>query len=192
MTRVVHSVISVWKSFLIFLERALDHAYREVIGVPTLKRSEITPQLYLGGQYTARGFHILRERGITAIVSMRERAREGLPDLGEVKFLHLPTRDRHAPTLSQLDQGAAFIEDAINNNGKVYVHCAFGEGRGPTMVIAYLLKIGLTLEDALAQVKAVRRFIYPTSPQMSQLRAFHARLHPEISPQPKAERSADV
>lgn len=191
MTRLVHSVISLWKSFLIFLERALDHAYRETIGVPTLKRSEITPQLYLGGQYTARGFHILRERGITAIVSMRERAREGLPNLGEVKFLHLPTRDRHAPTLEQLQQGAVFIEKEIKDNGKVYVHCAFGEGRGPTMVLAYLLKIGLTLDDALTQVKSVRRFIHPTLPQMRQLRAFYARLHPEMLERSE-ERSSDV
>jgi len=47
--------------------------------VPTLRRSQITPQLFLGGQYSSRGFNILKKRGITGIVSMRSHARKGLP-----------------------------------------------------------------------------------------------------------------
>ncbi|MBA3551153.1 dual specificity protein phosphatase family protein, partial [Patescibacteria group bacterium] len=56
--------------------------------------------------------------------------------------------------------------------GKVYIHCRFGEGRGPTMAIAYLISTGLTLEHAIELVKKVRIFIRPTVVQIEQLKKF--------------------
>jgi hypothetical protein len=165
-----HQLVSSWKSFVISLQRNGDHIYRKIIGVPQLRYSEITPQLYLGGQYSKRGFRILKARGITGIVSMRMSPRKDLPDLGEIKFLHLPTKDQQAPTLEYLIRGANFIEQEVKNNGKVYIHCRAGEGRGPTMVAAYLIHTGLTLDDSLAQIRAVRRFIKPTTLQLERLK----------------------
>lgn len=160
------------KSLRIFVQRGFDHTYRKIIGVPTLRYSEITPQLYLGGQYSRRGYEILKRRGITGIVSMRMRPRKDFPDLGNVHFLHLPTPDRTAPSMSDLKKGAKFIAHEIDNGGKVYVHCHFGEGRGPSMVAAYLMTTGLTMEAALTQIRAVRGFIGLTKPQMQRMVEF--------------------
>lgn len=165
-----------WKAALLSLERTFDHTYRRLIGVPTLKRSKITPRLFLGGQYSRRGFSILRQRQISAIVSMRMRARKGLPELGAIKLLHLPTPDLHAPTLEQLAQGVTFITEELRQGGKVYVHCAAGEGRGPTMVAAYLISTGLTLNDALAQIRQVRSFIRPTTVQLARLKEWEQKI----------------
>lgn len=165
-------IVSAFKSFTMTAQRSFDHAYSRFMGVPTLRYSEITPQLYLGGQYSRRGFEILKKRGITGIVSMRIRARKDLPNLGEVRFLHLPTIDWHAPSMTHLKEGARFITKEINQGGKVYVHCAAGEGRGPTMVAAYLVSTGLTVEDSLKQIRAVRKFIRPNKGQLNRLSEF--------------------
>ncbi|MDQ3008860.1 MAG: dual specificity protein phosphatase family protein [bacterium] len=160
------------KSLAITLQRSFDHTYRRLVGVPTHRYSEITPQLYLGGQYSKRGFAILKKRGITGIVSMRTTPRKELPDLGEVHFLHLPTPDQKAPALADLQAGVAFMDKIIRNDGKVYVHCWYGEGRGPSMVAAYLISTGLTLDHALDQIRAVRGFIKITNEQTQRLVEF--------------------
>ncbi len=173
---------SALRSTLISLQRSFDHTYRRIVGVPTLRFSEITPQLYLGGQYSSRGFGILRRRGITAIVSMRTQARKNLPDLGEVRFLHLPTPDLHPPVLSDLEKGAEFIAQELSRGGKVYVHCHYGEGRGPSMIAAYLMYTGLTFEDALKQIRSVRGFIGLTQPQVDRLLEFEKEIQERKSP----------
>jgi hypothetical protein len=172
MNVLLRQLYSVIKRIQLEVARNSDHIYRLLIGVPVFKTSEITPQLYLGGQYRKRGLNQLKSRGITGIVSMRMRPRKNLPELDEVSFLHLPTLDQHAPSLSQLKQGVAFIHRHLENGGKVYIHCAFGEGRGPTMAAAYLMSIGLTLTDALKQIRAVRTFIRPTKVQLQRLEEF--------------------
>lgn len=160
------------KSLSISAQRSFDHSYRKFIGVPTHRYSEITPQLFLGGQYSRRGFSILKKRGITGIVSMRMKAKKDLPDIGTMHFLHLPTKDWHAPSIKHLKQGSKFIRKELENGGKVYVHCASGEGRGPTMVAAYLISTGLTVDDALKQIAAVRKFIRPNKEQVGRLKEF--------------------
>lgn len=165
-------IYSAIKSAYISVERGFDHTYRRLIGVPTLHNSEITPQLYLGGQYSSRGFNILKKRGVTGIVSLRIRARQGLPDLGEIQFLHLPTVDMTAPSLEHLRKGVEFIDLHLKAGGKVYVHCAAGEGRGPSMVAAYLISTGLTPEDAWKQISNVRHFIRPNAEQKARLDEF--------------------
>lgn len=177
MNAILTPILSTLKSFSLSAQRSFDHTYRHLIGVPTLRFSEISPQLYLGGQYSARGYRILQKRGITAIVSMRMRAHKDLPDLGETQFLHLPTPDLHAPTLNDLHKGAAFIQDEIQNGGKVYVHCHYGEGRGPSMVAAYLMRTGLTLDDSIKQMRSVRSFIGLSKAQVERLKEFEAAVH---------------
>lgn len=170
----VDRIVSIIKRIYINVERGYDHIYRKITGFPTIKRSLITSSLYLGGQYKISALHRLSKYGVTAIVNMRTTP---IPDevkkLG-IRTLHLPTQDLHAPTLKQLHEGVAFIQKEIDNQGKVYIHCHLGEGRGPTMVIAYLISTGLTLTDAFEEVRAVRKFIQPTTVQLAQLKKFES------------------
>lgn len=161
----VKSVVTlIW----INIHRVIDHTYRWVTGLPTLSRSVITPSIYLGGQYGSRALVRLKKYGVTAIVNMRTST---VPEYARSAFktLHLPTPDRHAPTIEQLQQGIAFIDAEVKAGGKVYVHCRPGEGRGPTMVIAYLISTGLTFEDAYALVRSIRKFVLVTAPQQKRL-----------------------
>jgi len=165
-------VISKLTLLKINFQRIFDHGYRHLTGLPQLKKSLITPTLYVGGQYGTNGLTRLHTWGVTAIVNMRMHAiHKAVNKLG-VKILHLPTIDQHAPSQEHLAKGVEFIQKEIDDGGKVYIHCMWGEGRGPTMAIAYLMSTGLTFQDAYDHVKKVRTFINPTGVQIEALKTF--------------------
>lgn len=166
----ISKLVSITQFFRITLLRTVDHIYRHITGLPFLAHSEITPSLYLGGQYYPHALNNIKKIGITAIVSMRERPISELQGFQNIKKLHLQTKDLQAPSIENLLKGIAFIQKEIAAGGKIYVHCHLGEGRGPSMVIAYLMSTGMLYEDALALVKKIRPFIRPTKPQIERLR----------------------
>ncbi len=141
-----------------------------VTGVPLLRFSRVTPQLYVGPQYRKPGLQHLHKNGINAVVNMRiehDDLPHGLaPDL----YCYLPTIDDDAPTIEHLEEGVNFIHNAIRAGEKVYIHCGAGVGRAPTMAAAYLMSTGLNLDAALETIKKVRPFIFITPPQMGVLR----------------------
>lgn len=163
---------SIEKLVIINVERVIDHTIRLFSGLPTMKRSKITPNIFLGGQYNAEGLKRLHTLGITSVVNMRTTSFQANAEKAGITYLQLPTRDLHAPSMAHLKKGVQFIDRVVRAKGKVYVHCRAGEGRGPTMVIAYLIKTGLTLTDALLQVQKIRRFAKPTRDQMKRLEEF--------------------
>lgn len=150
----------------------MDHSWRYLTGLPLARRSVITPDIFLGGQYGLRSITSLRKLGVTGIVNMRQRSIHKDLEKLDIKILNLPTRDKTAPTIEQLKKGVKFIENQIKSGGKVYIHCMFGEERGPTMAIAYLIWMGLTFEDAFKLVKQVRTFINPVPVQILRLKEF--------------------
>jgi protein-tyrosine phosphatase len=168
---------SVWLLAVIFIQKMLDIAHRHIYGIPNLKRSQITADLFLGSQYNLVGLKKLKALGVTAIVNMRIHSVYTEAQYQGFKYLHLPTVDNTPPNLNDLLKGATFIETEINNGGKAYVHCRQGLGRGPTMALAYLIKKGLTFDDAFALVKKVRTFIDPRPEQIARLKELEAMLH---------------
>jgi len=164
------TIKSHWIILVILIQKMLDILHQLLMGIPSLKRCQISAHIYLGGQYNINGLKKLKLMGITAIVSMREDSIYNEAYFEGFKFLHLPTPDNTPPKMNDLINGTEFIDAEINRNGKVYIHCRQGLGRGPSMVIAYLLKIGTTFEDAFALVKSVRPFINPTPLQIQRLK----------------------
>ncbi len=163
---------STWIVICIFIQKVLDNLHRLVFGLPTLKRSQITANLFLGSQYNKVGIKKLKKLGITAIVNLRTHSVYTSAHFMGIKYLHLPVVDNTPPPLAILLEGSSFIEKEINSGGKVYIHCRQGLGRGPTMTLAYLIKIGVTYNDAFAMVKQVRPFVNPRPGQVEQLKEF--------------------
>lgn len=157
---------------IIHIQRQVDHMWRRVFGLPQARRSLITPNIYVGGQYARHSVSDLERLGITGIVNMRMSSiHKDITGL-HMRTCNLPTPDLHAPTQADLKKGIAFIEKEIKSGGKVYIHCRQGEGRGPTMAIAYLISTGLTYDDAFNLVQKVRTFINPTEEQREALHIF--------------------
>ena len=157
------------------LLRFADQAWRKLTGAPLWNLSEVTPQLFLGGQHNARGFQRMKDHGISAIINMREqRFSDVAAGIAGQRHLHLATIDNTPPAVADLMRGVQFAGDEIARGGKVYIHCGVGVGRAPTMAAAYLIATGLAPGDALQQIKRVRPFIHLTSAQRAVLDEFAA------------------
>jgi protein-tyrosine phosphatase len=140
----------------------------------------VTPELFVGDQYRKRGIEKLARLGINGTINMRTEFDDAARGLVLEHHLHLPTIDDTAPTFEHLLQGVRFIDRVITSGGKVYIHCAGGMGRAPTMGAAYLMYKGRTLHEALALIRSVRPFINPRTVQIEQLKRFTARLSTEV------------
>ncbi len=154
---------------VVFL-RVWVQLYRIISGRPLHQYSEITPQLYVGGQHRIHGWPLMQqEPGITAVINMRKEFDDRLEGLAPDRYLHLPTVDNHPPSLEQLREGVMFIEKEVAAGGVVYVHCGVGVGRAPTMVAAYLVSIGMAPREAWALIRRKRPFVWPMPGQMRQI-----------------------
>mgnify|MGYP000153255534 CR=1 FL=1 len=155
-----------------------DHATRIATGAPIRRLSQISSNLHVGGQYRPCGWPILKARGITGVVNMRDELEADDSDTGILpsNYLRLPTIDDEAPMLEHLYSGVAFIAEEISRGGSVYIHCRSGVGRSATMAAAYLVSSGLNPDEAWASIQKIRPFIRPTAPQIAQLNAFAGEL----------------
>ncbi len=142
---------------------------RWLIDRPARSLSQITPQIFVGGQFRRRGWRVLQRWGISAVVNLRAEFddRKLGVDLGQ--YHYIPTEDDNTPTVDELREGAAFIAAEIERGGKVYIHCGSGVGRAPTMAAAYLVSQGRTPQEAWDLIRRSRPFIRPTRVQREQI-----------------------
>jgi len=113
----------------------------------------------------------LRRRGITAVLSLTERAPAEIEAAG-ISFLALPVRDFHAPTMGQLDAAVEYIERAVDSGGACAVHCGAGLGRTGTVVAAWLVRRGRDARAAIAEVRRRRPGSIETTEQEGAVLAF--------------------
>src|SRR5215207_1710892 len=166
-----------WVSFLGLAEFFI----RFVTGAPIQRLSQVTPQLHVSGQHQGRGWKTLSKRGITAMVNMRTEFDDQAAGIAPPRYMHLKIIDNTPPTLDHLQAGSDFIAQEIKQGGKVYVHCAAGVGRAPTMAAAYLVSTGRSPAEAWTQIRKVRPFIRPTPAQIAQVDAFAEKVRAQIA-----------
>lgn len=160
--------------------RFYDQARRKLTGAPVWNLSQVTPLLALGGQHYPKGWRTMQDVGVQAVVNMREAhhddATKGIaPD----HYLHVATRDNTPPTLQELHIIADFIQQQVQAERKVYVHCGVGVGRAPTALAAYFIKHeGLSTDETLQHIKRTRPFVHLTTSQDEQLRIFEHQVKP--------------
>ena len=106
------------------------------------------------------------DAGVRVVINLHTRSHD--PDLIArlgLTEVHLPVRDFTPPTPPQLDQGVAAIAQAIDAGHAVLVHCKGGKGRGGTLAACYLVSRGMSPEEAIAKVRALRPGAIETSRQ---------------------------
>jgi protein-tyrosine phosphatase len=142
---------------------------------PVFEYDQIDEHIFIGTNRCCQVHFDKRliEAGISADISM-EAERVDAP-FGLKFFCWLPTEDHTPPTQEQLHTGVDFISSLINQNQKMYVHCKNGHGRAPTLVSAYYISKGLSVEEAIKKIQAERKVIHLDADQIQALVEFAKR-----------------
>lgn len=111
----------------------------------------------------------LQEQGVNAILNVAEEL-ESLAaheqEAGfEVRFL--PIEDDNAPNQPALDTALDWLDEAVWRGRRVYVHCRYGHGRTGTVLHAYLVRRGFSVQEAERTLAAHR----PTPTSYAQWKA---------------------
>lgn len=138
-----------------------------------LEYSKITDLVYIGNSLccTVHFEQKLINKGIRADISLDEEHLDS--PWGAEFFLWLPVKDKTAPNQEQLRVGVTTLTELVNNHIPTIVHCHNGHGRAPTLVAAYLIKQGSTVDESILQIKKARPAIHLEDEQMDALKKFH-------------------
>ena len=130
---------------------------------------EIIPNLYLGSIFVAEDEDTLKDIGITHIVTAGRDMQPMYPKKFNYRVLKL--RDYEDENITKyFDSSIEFIENALNSDGKVLVHCLAGVSRSSAIVWAYLIKTKQwEFEKALEYVQSKRRVANPNEGYQLQL-----------------------
>eukprot|EP00727_Mastigamoeba_balamuthi_P009759 m51a1_g5405 putative dual specificity protein phosphatase 1-like (282) ;mRNA; f:72638-73593 len=150
-------------------------AFAERKGPPLLYPTEVLPAfLYVGGIFCVKK-EVFEDLGITLVINMCDaQRRPRVPWRTE----HYPVVDKPGEDIAQFfDCTFNSIENERNNGGRVLVHCAAGQSRSATIVIAYIMrKEGCSYEEALERVARQRPQVKPNAGFVESLRKFEATL----------------
>jgi atypical dual specificity phosphatase len=109
---------------------------------------------------------LLQQEGVRALLTLSERTVDpALLARYSLQMYHLPVADFTAPTLNQIEQAMAVIDEFQAQNLPVAVHCAAGLGRTGTILACYLVAQGNTSESAIEQIRRQRPGSIETSDQ---------------------------
>ena len=116
--------------------------------------------LFLGGHRDAEALASANPHDIATVITLCEEpvTRRN----SAIRYLHFPVRDACPIRLSWLNAILIAIEESVAR-GAVLVHCGVGISRAPTVVAAYLDRIGfLGFSEALHYLENLRPAIAPS------------------------------
>lgn len=116
--------------------------------------------LLLGGRRDAEALCSISPLQIATVITLcEEPVRRRNP---AIRYLHFPVRDARPIPISWLSAILIAIEESVPR-GAVLVHCGAGVSRAPTVVAAYLDRIGfLRFSEALCYLENLRPAIAPS------------------------------
>jgi protein-tyrosine phosphatase len=146
----------------------------------------LADRLWVGGFVRPKDVRLLRQMGVTTVVSLQsgddfemynidvKKLLKAYNEAGiELRCVAIPDRDEEAMA-ADLEQSVAEVEAALAPNwAKVYLHCTAGINRAPTVAAAYLVRArGLSAQEAYDFVVARRH----CSPYLAVLERYEASL----------------
>lgn len=108
------------------------------------------------GYPDARSWSRLAEEGVGAVVSLTRRPPPGDPADAGLMALHAPIADFGTPSLEALERTLTFIHEQVKAGRAVVVHCQAGQGRTGLILAAYLVRDGMSADDAIDRVRMLR------------------------------------
>ena len=145
---------------------------------PEQTLDEILPGLFLSDYKKAENLHLLERYRITHILTLCEDLPPRYPD--QFTYCVRSIDDRIGVSIQQLfPETNAFIDQPLQRNGRVLVHCLMGVSRSATAVIAYVMwKRRMRFAEALAFVRERHPDTDPNGGFVQQLKNFQCTLFP--------------
>ena len=141
-----------------------------------LNMSWITPNLAVGGRIRLEDIAAVGRAGITHVIDTRSEHKDDEQALAKehIKFFHLPARDTYPLSVEQMMEGSRWANQAIQQGGRVLIHCEHGVGRSVQLTCATLIYDGMHAQDAVQLVQQKRWQAAPNHRQITYLRAFES------------------
>ncbi|HJN26780.1 MAG TPA: dual specificity protein phosphatase 23 [Candidatus Latescibacteria bacterium] len=119
---------------------------------------------------------IIRSQGIGLVVTLTETPLDpqALEKAG-LRGIHLPVPDMTPPSLEAIDLFIDAADVAMQENLATLVHCRAGLGRTGTVVACYLVRAGLTGDEAIHQIRQLRPGSIETLEQEATVQDFATR-----------------
>ncbi|KAF9262197.1 phosphatases II [Marasmius fiardii PR-910] len=142
--------------------------YSQSSSSPSIDRV-VDSQLYIGNLASARALELREQLGITHIVSVCQDFHSTGPN-----HLSICVADsEYEDILIHLPKACTFIQKALDESGRVLVHCVMGVSRSTTVLAAYLMQSRhLTPTAALRILQKSRPSVMPNYGFLKQLDVF--------------------
>lgn len=136
--------------------------------------SKINDNIYIGNLSTSTNKKLLLENGITHVICIMSQPTSYFPK--DFKYLNI-----HAYDIPEFDLtytfpvSNTFIDNAVKENGKIYIHCMCGASRSVSIVLSYFLwkYPNISLEEHLSNIVDKRDKANPNSGFLKQLQEFN-------------------
>lgn len=165
----------------LFPENSRAEHVAEALHIPLpdkLNMSWVTPNLAVGGRIRSEDIPALARAGITHVIDTRAEHKDDEQALARehIQLYYLPVRDTYPLSQEQMMEGAQWATAAIEQGGRVLIHCEHGVGRSVQLTCATLIYEGMHAQDAVQLVQQKRWQASPNHRQIVQLRAFESAL----------------
>lgn len=142
--------------------------------------NEVYPNIFVGNLASIYDTKVLEDNQIKNIVSAVAGIESPYPD--KYNYLVLDLIDsEYEEILEKFEESNKFIDNCLENNQKVLVHCICGVSRSSTLVTAYLISKGLGKpEEIIEKLKEKRSIINPIDNFRIQLNLFYNKLNPIV------------
>lgn len=99
----------------------------------------------------------LQGAGVGAIVTLTESSlQRALVEQFGIDYHHIPLRDFTAPSHELIRQFIGIVKNTRKMGKSTVVHCLAGRGRSGTMAASYLVSLGRSSREAIADVRRLR------------------------------------
>ena len=144
---------------VIGFKTTIIRTFSETTGISIAKYSRINNNISIGVAPSKLGLLFLKKRNFKYILDLRKKPLK-INLSSSFKILNIPVEEYTAPNISQLKVGTKFINEAIKNDQKIYIHCREGISRAPCFLIAYFIEYHQkSLQSSLDIILKDRSFI---------------------------------
>lgn len=145
------------------------------IGDGEFEAQKIIDGIYLGNINSVYDYEELKKLGITHIISVVAGFYPYLSDDKNFNYLILNALDTENTDLSEYFEICNnYIDEALENNNKLLIHCMAGRSRSVTILCAYIIKkFGMNVENSLKSIKNKRNIIEPNQGFLKQLQEYY-------------------